>query len=44
MAELKLIITIKNSKGIMFKVKISGSVWKHLYLYLVKISRDSGDP
>ena len=28
----------------MFKAKISASVWKHTYLYMVKISRDSGDP
>ena len=31
-------------KKIMFKAKISTSVQKHPYLYVVKISRDSGDP
>ena len=28
----------------MFEAKISASVYKHPYLYVVKISRDSGDP
>ena len=32
-----------NSKEMVFKAKILARVQKHPYLYVVKISRDSGD-